>query len=289
MAKTPNWTEGDLKILRALAGTVGAPEIGRRLGRSVYGVQTMMQRLGLRGLNRGEQVRPWTSEEIAVLLRENAAGKSARAIGIILGRSNTSVGEKRTKLGLNSLRHREWTESEIASVYEAVGVLTVKELAMQLGRQEGALRSKCKVLDVSLNVRAMNGNYRLWSVQQESTLRELAATLTPQDIAKRVGRTVAAVKRKAIALGLGVKWSYSPRGTGGGCGRPRAAGTEMCSRSKRQPRAAKPVKRVRPRRERTYISRLVWCVTCGCPVVNTYEGHAGHRERVGCKLIVRTV
>jgi hypothetical protein len=268
MAKSKPWTAEEVRQVRELGGKKNAREIGEQIGRTREAVLRMLHRLGVAGFGRGNQRLRWAEWELANLRLKAQMGKSAREICGLLGKTRWQVSEQRRRLGLFRKTPRLWTPAEVEQLRAAVGVYTACEMTVRLGRSRGCINSKLEALGLKLNRTAQTGRYRIWSAEQEATLRELVATLPAEEIAERVGRTVLACKAKAKAMGI--------------------AGVSRCYKRRKvvkRPRLKVP-RLPRQQRKHVYVGHVIYCSTCQSPVVNTVEGRQGHRERIGCKRVL---
>ena len=88
--------------------------------------------------------RPWTEEEKAEVRRGIAAGLSYRAIGIALGRHNSSVRDVCLRYGLLSDYAYSWTEEQIAEVRQRVAAgEPYIGIAAAIGRDRKTVKDFC--------------------------------------------------------------------------------------------------------------------------------------------------
>lgn len=103
---------------------------------------------------------------------------------------------------------KSWTESELGILrrcWEQHG-RTVEQIAATLGKPVGAVRSRIK----TLHLRRSAEQKGLWTVAQETRLREAYGIVPLRRLAAELGRAYNACKQKAIKLGLESGRYYTP-------------------------------------------------------------------------------
>lgn len=141
------WTEAEVKDLKATYDFRSAKELSEYFQRPVHSIRNKMNALGLRF----SDVRPYTrkaktdtqwSDSDIKYLKKQAQNKTASEIGKHLGKTEKSVRNKASRLGI-SLNAKPWTKREMdilcCLVEEGFPWTQIQE---QLGRSAGALRAK---------------------------------------------------------------------------------------------------------------------------------------------------
>jgi len=108
-------------------------------------------------------------------------------------------------MGLKTRQWRPWSADEVKLLYELHQNQPLQSIADILGRSLETVSQKA----LGLGLRKCKF-YPPWSIQEETLLKELYyPTNTVKDVAKRIGRSVSAVRQKARLLGLsdGHAWS----------------------------------------------------------------------------------
>lgn len=127
-------------------------------------------------------------------LRDHCDDTSIHDIAKALNRSLNAVQTRKTKLGLTG-RQRPWTEAD-KNFLEENNHLSNKELAAQLDRSVDEV--------AAMRRRKAGGNKKPpWTPEQEEYLQEHWGQISISAIAKKLGRSVVAIKGRASKLGLG--------------------------------------------------------------------------------------
>ena len=96
-----------------------------------------------------------------------------------------------------------WNDAEVTILCELYSDHTDRELAIQLGRSEWAVRGKARSLGLTHRENPAEGaprDSRPWSDEEERLLRELYETTPYEEIADLVGRSHNAVRCKIQQL-----------------------------------------------------------------------------------------
>lgn len=92
-----------------------------------------------------------------------------------------------------------WTEEDWAFVVEKYEHMPVAEIAAHLGRTESAVKAQIKLRHLR---RATPVDRKAWTINEEQQLRSMRRSHTVSQIAEALGRSSAAVQRKADKLKL---------------------------------------------------------------------------------------
>lgn len=108
----------------------------------------------------------------------------------------------------------KWTYEEDLVLKNQASFLTAKEMAKQLGRGEGSIKARLRVLGISLreeHARHLPGNKSSdWTEEEVRYLRSRKKKMKAESIAHHLGKSVSSVKNKASRLGLSLQrnpWS----------------------------------------------------------------------------------
>ena len=195
--------------------------------------------------------RNWTEAELNQV-RELARVKTPAQIAALLERSVDSVKHKMWAYKIKG--YRAWLAEEDEVLLSAPEGTRVADLAAQLGRSWTSVWQRGGKLGAKLHAR------KRWTEEELQQVRAAAHGKTSVELAGEFGRTARAIEHKLFGCGI------------------RVAGLRARATA---PRARQLVKkRVRP--VMTVVSRIAYCEVCHAPVVNTFNGWAGHNARMGC-------
>lgn len=94
-----------------------------------------------------------------------------------------------------------WTADEISRLRELAPVYPARQVAELLGRPFASVRAKM----MREGIEACRGhNWNEWSHDELVFLEENHETMEPEEIAARLGRTVASVKKKCWSQGMSI-------------------------------------------------------------------------------------
>ena len=136
----------------------------------------------------------WSADEVESLKKLFPEGKE-RQVADQTGRTFSAIMNKAHYMGLKKGKWHLWSADEIKLLYKLHPNQTVQSIADILGRSSETVSIKVLSLGLRKNI-----FHPTWSIQEESLLRELYLTNTVKDTAKRIGRTVSAVRHKARLL-----------------------------------------------------------------------------------------
>lgn len=197
------WSQVDEELLSRLAPTHTVHQLAVRLGRSELAVAGKAKRLGVR-YKRADQCAypPWTENDLA-LLRAAAGEQSAQAVAARLGRTVPAVRRKAFAIGVRLVargaRNRKYLRAEHYELMRrTAGELTAAELAERTGVERHTIYKAARRLGIEL--RPAHG--RPWTERELQQLRWYAGHKSAAFIARRLGRTQAAVHARCRMLGL---------------------------------------------------------------------------------------
>jgi hypothetical protein len=184
--KSDPWLPEEEKLLPKLTSA----ELVRMLGRTFKSIQAHRYALGIRPRSPANQ-QPWRKREIQLL-----GTAPDRIIGKRLGRSVSSVENKRRKLHIQSGSRFFWTPKEEA----IIGKVSDTDAARRLGRSRHAVQNRRLKLGMGLfQVKDRRG----WSASEEALL----GTDTDAVIAKKLGRTIRSVAIRRRKKGIAPQYS----------------------------------------------------------------------------------
>ncbi|MGI8623562.1 MAG: hypothetical protein ACR2NB_08755 [Solirubrobacteraceae bacterium] len=201
------WSGLEDQLLRsALEARVPGGALATRLGRSVDQVSARRRQLGLQT----PAARRYSPAEDVLLREQWAAGRRVDELAHRLRRSPDAVRVHADALGLHrpARRHR-WSAAEDAALRDGYADgRTCQHIANSLsGRTARAVAARARKLGLTTYARG-------WTGTDDARLRELAARGSPAEIARALGRTPEAVRRRARALRLTLQPRSSAARTG---------------------------------------------------------------------------
>lgn len=94
-----------------------------------------------------------------------------------------------------------WTQEEIARLRELASQYPARQVAEMMGRPFPSVRAKM----MREGIEAVRGqNWNEWSHDELVFLEQNHATMAPEEIAARLNRTVASIKKKCWAQGMSI-------------------------------------------------------------------------------------
>ena len=142
----------------------------------------------------------WSKDEIK-LLKKLYAGTPTEKVAKKVGRSLPAVRYRAHLLGLKRQVQQEgrWTPEDIAVLRELYPECPVGEISKRLGRTVNAIANRAH----QLGIKRKSYVDKLWTDEQLKLLRQLHPLCENiEDVAKKIGRSPAAVRAKAHDLGL---------------------------------------------------------------------------------------
>lgn len=142
----------------------------------------------------------WTEEEMATA-QELGQKHTIREIAQLMGRSVSSVSCKFDAEGWTYIRRSNpWTKEEVARLRRlAKEGKTLYEAAEALDRTPASINSKIRRLKIQLRDADRPD---AWTEEEDAELLQLSKHLFGPEIARRIGRSNAAIYRRASALGI---------------------------------------------------------------------------------------
>jgi hypothetical protein len=203
MGRYESWTAADDGALHraCTAGTATADELARLLGRPRADVRQRARDLGLEWSRVGVGHR-WAAAEDALLRRAVDDGlRVSEIVPLLTRRSPGAVAARINALGL-AVHGRRWTTADDYRLRLAIEAGdSIDRVAADLERTREAIRHRCRDLALPQPRAARDGRaYQRWTSQEEVRLVELR-DLPPGDIARRMGRSEAVIRRRLLRLG----------------------------------------------------------------------------------------
>ena len=187
------WSEIERKYLRRKYPQQSAKQIARTLHRTEQSVRGQIHKLRLCGPSSAK----WSRQDLDFL--EKNYGKLPTAdIARQLGRSLDAVQLKAGRIGVNRrLEPFNPSPKELRFVLDNLGVIPFTKIAAQLGTTTHHIRA----------IAAQNGyrdrpTSRPWTPHDDAELRRIYGSMSRQEVAELLGRTMVAVACRATRLGL---------------------------------------------------------------------------------------
>ena len=141
----------------------------------------------------------WSKDELRLLKRLFPLGK-VRQVADKIGRPVSAVKQKAYNMGLATRENRRWTASEIKIVRARFLTTDTQKLADRLGRTVLAVISRAG----SMGLRKTKPASPPWSKKEDALLKKLYPNKenTTPNIARQMGRSVAAIIARAHILGI---------------------------------------------------------------------------------------
>lgn len=189
------WSALEDRLLRsAVAARLPATALAERLDRSVDQVRARRRQLDLTG----SAAHRYTPAEDALLRDRWADAARAEELAQRLGRSPDAVRVHAEALGLHRpARRRRWTAAEDTTVRDGYADgRTCRHIAELLpGRTAGAVTARARKLGLTTYARR-------WTEADDERLRRLLGSRSPAQLARALGRTPEALRRRTRTLGL---------------------------------------------------------------------------------------
>ncbi len=187
-------TDGTRKLLQERTGV--PPEAAAR-GRAAAAEPEARARMA--DSKRGKPAAPQTREALLrAAKRRKPAGFGVRANAAMLGRV------------LPELHRGEWSPEEDDKLCELFRRRSVADIALLLGRTQGAVNGRATVLGLRRDKASTS-----WTEVDDAYLREHYAQLGAAKCAAQLGRTAGAVSARATALNLSFRAASRGRAIGG--------------------------------------------------------------------------
>jgi len=187
-------TDGTRKLLQERTGV--PPEAAAR-GRAAAAAPDVIARMA--ESKRGKPAAPQTKEALLrAAKRKKPSGFGVRANAAMLGRA------------LPDLHRGEWSSEEDDRLRELFRRRPVADIALLLGRTQGAVNGRATVLALRRD-KAISA----WTAADDAYLREHYTELGAEKCAAQLGRTAGAVSVRATALELSFRAASRGRAIGG--------------------------------------------------------------------------
>lgn len=150
------WAEWEVRYLRDHWLEIGDKGLAKRLGRSLYSVQTKRYSLGIR-INPAD----WSADEDVYIL-EHWKDQTEEQIAAELNRTPHAVHARGLSLGLfrkkpSVNKWRRWTQEEVSYLRDNWGTVTIQSISKRIGRTEAAILNK--VQELGLGAFLEHGDY----------------------------------------------------------------------------------------------------------------------------------
>jgi len=150
----------------------------------------------------------WSRSEVE-LLKKRFPTASTCELAEMLGRPLTAVRQKAYEMGLKTRTYlnRCWSEEEIKSLKRLFPDNKTREVAEKLNHSAGAVSRLASRLGLKKSKRYLRSigqvsEPRKWSQKEVKLLKKLNHSQSRQEIAEKLGRSLATVSQKALRLGL---------------------------------------------------------------------------------------
>jgi hypothetical protein len=149
------WTEETIDLLRELAGTMTAREIGGRMGRTFFAVHRKMRQLGLQGVHTGAQRLPEGAPRTMGTPAQQAAIRAAdgklcaEELARQLCLSPNTVHRYAQRMGVALNMMRRWTTEEDQALRDAASQ-GARAAAQATGHTNNAVRYRASLLGIKI-------------------------------------------------------------------------------------------------------------------------------------------
>ena len=202
MSPHPAWTQDEDALLRRACECGGTPaaQVARELGRARADVRRRVRELDLTWARVGTGLR-WTPDEDEVVRAGVRAGLRPVDIAAQLPRRSPAAVAVRIHALGQAVHGRRWTPVDDYRLRLAVEAGDAMDrIAADLERTRESIRHRCRDLGVGKPRPARDGRaYRAWTPAEEARLLELR-DLPLADVARRLGRSEAVVRRRLLRL-----------------------------------------------------------------------------------------
>jgi len=192
----------DALLREATLAGVPASELARRLHRPVEQVRARRRRLGLQR----PAARPYTRDDDDALRAAWTSGRSLDELAVELARTPEALLLRARRLDLyRSAQRQRWTSSEDATLRDGyANGLTCDEIGRALTRRtRTAVAARASRLGLATYARR-------WSPEDDRQLSRLLPLVAVDEVARALGRTPEAIRRRARKLGV-TKTAHSDR------------------------------------------------------------------------------
>ncbi len=97
---------------------------------------------------------------------------------------------------------KNWTQQEMQYLKENWGQASLAQIMQSLDRTEDSVMRKARRLGLNVNKSEEDKLKKRWSEEEDNFIIENYRVLTVEVISKRLGRTVPAIRKRALALGV---------------------------------------------------------------------------------------
>lgn len=197
------WTKEILGNVRdMLAMGKSYEEIAARYGSAVSAVYSIVKRYRIKTYR--PPLRRWTEEEDAIVRQMAEAGLRDKDIAERLSRPQSSVTDRRISLGV--FHNRAWTDEEKDYLRKVYPSMRAADIARVLGRTEKTIYVKARSLGLKKSRewfrqvcgKILVSHIRKWTHEEDEYIRAHYPDEPAEDVAKVLGRTVNAVRKRAI-------------------------------------------------------------------------------------------
>lgn len=142
------WTPEQVEVLKAHAGKLSCPEIGKLVGKSRGSVCVKIRALGLTGIAKNNP-NVWTVEMLEKL-KLLSSGTTLLQLSREIGIGETRISMKAKQLGIKIMRGDWWRNDEDSLLYQLAGSMTAKEIGLRLGRSRSSVHTRAYRLNINL-------------------------------------------------------------------------------------------------------------------------------------------
>ncbi len=139
----------------------------------------------------------WSEKEIQIMYKYQGV-KTLKEVAEIVGRTKVAVKHKAERLGIKYLSEKDyWSEDEEFYLKNNIKYLTYKQLAKKLNRTVCSVKKKVYSMGISETKQVTN---KPWSESEVAYIERNYSIYPASVIAKKLNRSVSAVKHKASRL-----------------------------------------------------------------------------------------
>jgi hypothetical protein len=191
-----SWTKKELDYIRKNYRKMPFVEIARHLRRTPDAVKVKAGRLGL-----AKPTVKFSRKQVEWVL-DNLGKLTYAEMAERLGVFPIRLMKLAARHGYHARpNNRAWTADEDEFLRRNHGKMTRAEIARQLERTAGSVGQRMTIIGITRDSRRAD-LIRPWTEDEDRMMREIYGTVSREEVARRMNRTVIAVTRRAGELGL---------------------------------------------------------------------------------------
>lgn len=190
------WTKKDLKYIRDNHRKMPYADIARHLHRTPDAIKVKVTRMGLAKpiIRLSKEQVEWVLDNLGKLTYV----EMAEQLGVMPIRLMKLAGRHGYRARPNN---RSWTEEEDTFLRVNHDRMTRAQIARKLDRTPGSVGQRMTIMGLTHDRRKVD-LIRPWTEEDDAQIREIYGTVSREEVARRMNRTVLAVTYRAGELGL---------------------------------------------------------------------------------------